>query len=52
MENGNKKIVNTEGICSTNSVNILELLLIETSIFNEIVGFRFRKIFSEWSGTL
>ena len=50
MGDGNKEVDNTEGICSTRSVIILGLILIETSIANSFVGFRFRQIFSKWSG--
>ena len=49
MENGNEEVDNTKGICSTSSI---EFILVETSLSNGIVGFRFRKIFSKWSRTL
>ena len=49
MENRNKEVDNTKGISSTSSI---EFILVETSLSNGIVGFRFRKIFSKWSRTL
>ena len=52
MENGNKEVDNTNGIFSTNSVSISELIQIETSIYNSFGGFQFRKIFPKWNGTL
>ena len=52
MENGNKEVDNTEGIFSTNSVSITELIQIETSIYNSFGGFQFRKIFPKWNGTI
>ena len=52
MENGNKDVDKTEGICSTNSVSIVQLTQIETSIYNSFGGFQFRKTFPKWNGTL
>ena len=52
MENGHKEVDNTEGIFSTNSVSITELIQIETSIHNSFGRFQFRKIFPKWNGTI
>ena len=44
LENGNKEVDNTEGICSTYNVNIVELMEKENFISNGFVGFQFRKV--------
>ena len=39
----NEEVYNTEKIGSKSSVSIIDLILIETSICNGFVGFKFRK---------
>ena len=52
MENENKEVENIEGVCSTSSVSIVELIKIETSVSNSFMGFHIRKILSKWNAIL